>query len=142
VTKSLQAVAAFLILAFLGEAEVGATDAPTAKPIAQCETRAPESGDKRDVKCIIAASAADQHLLFRVMFLGSHDDTILSMTASLNGQPLTCDPGSKMSSRFEDGEISLECIFPVKAGAGAKQVLEMSIVWTHAQYAEYEITSR
>ncbi len=138
--KSLQWVAAFLILFISSGAEVDAADAATAKPSAQCDSRAPEFGDKRDVTCVFAASNADQHLLFRVKFLGSHDDTVLSMSASLNQQPLTCDPGSKMSSRFEDGEISLECRFSVKAGAGPKQVLEMAIEWTHAQYSEYQLT--
>jgi hypothetical protein len=109
---------------------------------AQCESRAPEFGDERDVTCAFPASGADQRFAFKVKFLGSHDDTELSMTAALNQQSLSCEPGSKMSSRFEDGEISLECRFSVKAKAGSKQILEMHIVWTHAQYAEFEFTAR
>jgi hypothetical protein len=100
------------------------------------------AGDSRDITCVVAGTAADQRLVFRVKFLGSHDDTILSMTASLDGKPLDCDPGSRMSSRFEDGDISLECRFQVKAGAAAKQVLQMRVVWTHAQYAEHELTAQ
>lgn len=143
-TKSLQSVSAILFLAFQFSGDAIAADAAAAtpaKPNAQCESRAPEFGDKRDVTCVFPATGANQRLVFRVNFLGSHDDTELSMTASLNQQELTCDPGSKMSSRFEDGEISLECRFSVKAAADAKQqVLEVGIVWTHAQYANYELT--
>jgi hypothetical protein len=134
-------MAAFLLLVLSGGAESAAPGA-TAKPDVACEARTPEASDRRDVTCIIAASAADQNLVFRVKFLGSHDDTKLSMTASLNGQPLTCDPGSTMSSRFEDGDINLECRFRVKAAAGTKQVLEMGIKWTHAQYAEHELVAQ
>jgi hypothetical protein len=91
---------------------------------------------------VFAASGSSQQITFRVRFLGSHDDTQLSMTPALNRQPLTCAPGSKTSSRFEDGEVTLECRFPVKAAAASTQVLDVEIVWTHAQYSEFEFTVR
>ena len=108
---------------------------------AACESHAPEFGDKRDVSCPFVASGKEQRLRFRVNFIGSHDDTELSMAPVLNQQALSCEPGSKLTSRFEDGEISLECSFTLKAKAGAKHVLDVAILWTHAQYADFEFVA-
>ena len=108
----------------------------------RCESLAPDSGDRRDVTCIFTASGNTQHASFGIRFLGSHDDTQLSMTPALNGQPLTCGPGSRTSSRFEDGEITLECRFPLQAKADSRQLLEVEIVWTHAQYDGFEFAVR
>lgn len=81
-----------------------------------------------------------QQVSFKVRFSGSHDDTQLSITASLNNLPVTCGPGSKTSSRFEDGEIALECRFLLQTQVGSGQVLEVRILWTHAQYGDFELT--
>ncbi len=108
---------------------------------ARCETRAPDFGDKRDITCQFTAAGVQQ-ALFKVRFLGSHDDTQLSMTPALDGLPLTCGPGSKTSSRFEDGEITLECRFVIEAKVDSTHLLKMEIVWTHAQYDGFEFTLR
>jgi len=107
-----------------------------------CDSRAPEFGDKRDVTCPITATGAEQRFVFKVNFIGSHDDTVLSMKPALNDQPLACEEGSKLESKFEDGEVSLECRFTVKAQAGTAQALGVAIVWTHAQYMDFSLTAQ
>jgi hypothetical protein len=114
---------------------------PSDKLQAACESRAPEFGDKRDVSCPFVASGKEQSLRFRVNFVGSHDDTELAMKPVLNQRPLACVEGSKLTSRFEDGEISLECRFSLRAKAGSKQVLDVAIEWTHAQYTGFEFVA-
>jgi hypothetical protein len=140
VTKSTQFIAAIIAPISSQWALIALADPGRTKQEPLCESRVPEFGDMRNVTCVFTASGSNQHVSFKVRFLGSHDDTQLSMTSSLNKQPLTCGPGSKTSSRFEDGEITLECRFSVKAKADSRQTLEMGIVWTHAQYDDFEIT--
>jgi hypothetical protein len=107
-----------------------------------CETHEPLPGERRNVSCLFFATGQEQRVTFKVLFLGSHDDTRLSMTPLLNNQPLTCDLGSKTSSQFEDGDIALECTFSAKASVNSRQVLEMAITWTHAQYAGFEMSGK
>ena len=140
-TKSMHYIAGSLVLICAQWAQFASAAPATTALTPQCESKAPKFGDKRDVTCAFPASGTDQRFAFKVKFLGSHDDTELSMTAALNQQPLSCEPGSKTSSRFEDGEITLECRFSVNAKVGSNQILEMHIVWTHAQYADFEFTA-
>ncbi|MEJ0038093.1 MAG: hypothetical protein WDO68_18780 [Gammaproteobacteria bacterium] len=137
--RSIHYIAGSLLLICAQCALPALADTATAGVKAQCESRAPEFDGK--VTCTFLSSGADQRFAFKARFLGSHDDTTMSMTAALNQQPLSCEPGSKMSSRFEDGEITLECRFSVNTKAGSKQTLEMNIEWSHAQYADSAFTA-
>lgn len=75
--------------------------------------------------------AAPQHYRFAASFSGSHDDTTLSLAATLDGAPLACDAGSTTDSSGEDGDVVLECRF---AGAHAGGVLRVRLKWYHATY--------
>lgn len=53
---------------------------------------------------------------FKANLLGSHDDSIASLSMIfLNGTPIKCREGSKTESRFEDGEVTLDCGFSTPA---------------------------
>ena len=138
-TKSISSITAALVLISSAWGGPGLAAPASTGAAAHCESKTPDFDGR--VTCTFPASGAGQHFAFRARFTGSHDDTTLSMTAALNQQPLTCEPGSKTSSRFEDGEITLECRFSVSAKAGTKQTLEMNVVWSHAQYADFEFTA-
>ena len=127
-----------LFLVCWGRIPIAVADTAAPNLNAQCEARAPGPADERKFTCTFAVFGTDQRYVFKARFLGSHDDTALSMTATLNQRRLTCEPGSKTSSRFEDGEISLECRFSANGGANSQQVLEIDIEWSHAQYADFE----
>lgn len=97
-------------------------------------------GDARQITCPIAASATPRSFRFKANFMGSHDDTTLSLAATMDGAMLACGSGSKTNSQFEDGEVSLECRFPVAESAAVRR-LGVKLVWNHAQYLGYEFTS-
>ncbi len=61
------------------------------------------------------------------------------MTLTLDGAPLLCDAGSKTRLFGEDGDVSLECRFQIKAKAGVKLLLGVTLLWSHAQYAGTEL---
>ncbi|WP_216075105.1 hypothetical protein, partial [Acinetobacter baumannii] len=61
-----------------------------------CEVQAP-GADRRQVTCPLSASGATQRFRFKARFSGGHDDTKASITPTLNGAPLVCDKGSKIS---------------------------------------------
>lgn len=107
---------------------------------ARCESAA-SPGDTRDIKCALNASGSLQRFRFKAHFSGGHDDTIASMTATLNGVPLTCEEGSKTSLRFEEGNVSLECRFSIAEKAGTDPILGVVLLWSHAQYTEFELDS-
>lgn len=104
-------------------------------------SRDSESGDAREFTCPLETPASLQRYRFKANFSGSHDDTTMSMAATLNGAPLTCEAGSTTSRRFEDGDVSLDCRFSVEGSAGAQNVLGVNLVWSHAQYTDFELIS-
>ena len=61
------------------------------------------------------------------------------MTATLNEAPLVCENGSKTSLMGEDGDVSLECKFSIAGKAGTRQVLKVKLLWSHAQYTDFEL---
>jgi hypothetical protein len=85
------------------------------------------------VQCALRASEAPKKFKFEVRFLGGHDDTRASLSATLDGQPLTCEEGSKPQLEGEFGEVSIHCQF---SSQGAQE-LKVDVQWYHAQYAEY-----
>lgn len=100
-----------------------------------CEAR-PGPGDTIDFTCPLGVG---QNYTFRAHFTGSHDDTVLSLKAALDGETVACAEGSKTESRFEDGDISLECRFSIANAAGVTSVLGVMLKWHHAQYTGFEL---
>ena len=128
--------AAALLLALQGSAF--AAD-PVATPAGtQCDSPEPP-GDLREVTCKLGASNTARRFRFTANFGGGHDDTVASMTATLDDAPLTCDDGSKTRLMGEDGNVSLHCRFAVPAAPGRSPVLRVTLLWSHAQYTDFQI---
>lgn len=106
----------------------------------QCESRSP-GGDFRNISCPLNVSSTPQRFRFKVDFSGGHDDTMASMTLSLDGAPLACEQGSKTQLMGEDGDISLECRFSLPDAAGTKRTLGVAVKWSHAQYTDFELAA-
>jgi len=124
-------------LALSGVLALGIGCAQAEEPV-QCQ--APVApGDTRDITCSLAATSGPQRLRFTADFSGSHDDTTLSLAATLDGAPLACAPGSKTDSSFEDGQVRLECRFSVSAGPG--HTLVVALRWRHAQYMGFGVAA-
>jgi hypothetical protein len=94
------------------------------------------AGDVVDYSCPVVATGAPQSFRFSATFVGSHDDTVLSMKPTLNGTAIVCEPGSKTSSSYEDGDVVLECRFKTTAKAGTNVLLVIGLKWYHAQLAQ------
>lgn len=107
---------------------------------AHCESPDPP-GDLREVRCTLEATGSPQAFRFTADFGGSHDDTTLEMRATLDGAPLACAAGSKMSSSYEDGNVRLECRFTLAAAAGTRHALGVTLSWRHAQYVGFGLAS-
>ncbi len=94
-----------------------------------------------DISCPLTASGTSQHFRFKANFSGGHDDTMASMTPTLGGMPLTCEPGSKTRLMGEDGDVSLECKFSISETAGKSMILRVVLKWSHAQYTDHEFVA-
>ena len=101
----------------------------------------PPGYDSHAVKCTLNASGTPKRYRFKANFSGSHDDTIASMTTTLDGAPLACEKGSKTELMGEDGEVSLDCRFSTSGEAGTKHLLAVSVSWRHAQYKSFELAA-
>jgi hypothetical protein len=110
--------------------------AGTEKPV--CKSSRPEYGDTMHVQCALRTSEAPTKFKFEVRFLGGHDDTRASLSASLNGKPLSCEEGSKPQLEGEFGEVSIHCQFSSKDA----QELEVDVQWYHAQYSDFVLEAR
>jgi hypothetical protein len=108
-----------------------------ASALDKCESQRPQYGDTMQVQCVLRASDTPRKFRFEVRFLGGHDDTRASLNATLNGQPLTCEEGSRpLIEGLPDeqwGEVSIHCQF---SSPGAQE-LKVDVVWSHAQYSEF-----
>ncbi len=93
--------------------------------------------DSQDVTCPLDPSTIGRPLRFVAEFAGSHDDTRLTLAATLGGEPLTCAEGSRTTLFAEDGVVQLDCRFrvakPVSDGA-ALPPLKVTLTVHHAQY--------
>jgi hypothetical protein len=97
-----------------------------------CETYA-TNWKWQEFRCPLPINSEGQKMLFKADFSGSHDDTRLSMTLSLDGVPVACSQNSKTSIIGEDGNVSLECHFVPGGTPGAKRMLSAIIQIWHAQ---------
>ena len=117
----------------------GAQTPPAFAQALGCESKSTR-GDQVIYSCPIVAKEAAQRFRFVANFGGSHDDTKLSLQATLDGAPAACTPGSKSLSRYEDGDIRLDCGLELKAAAGTKHVWAVKVQWYHAQLSDVQFT--
>ncbi len=97
---------AILVLALLAST-AGAS--PAVAPSCQTATLNDEEGEP---VCTLPASAGVREFRFKARFLGSHDDSQVSLRLiALGGVPVACRQDSKTESRFEDGVVTLDCGF-------------------------------
>jgi hypothetical protein len=121
-----RAGAAMICLFAMGSGTVFATGALT------CQTHA-TNWKWQEFRCPLTINKEGQKMLFKADFSGSHDDTRLSMTLSLDGVPVACSQNSKTSLLGEDGNVSLECHFVPGGTAGTKRMLGAIVQIWHAQ---------
>lgn len=89
--------------------------------------------------CTVPATPAQQAVRFKALFLGSHDDSEVSLQSTeLDGVRVTCRVGSKTESRFEDGEVTLDCGFTAGASASSR-LLKVRISLHHLQLDRTEL---
>ena len=105
-----------------------------------CESQSP-GGDFVQFSCPLPVRGIEQHWRFEAHFAGGHDDTSASMALTLGDAPLDCEEGSKTRLFAEDGDVSLVCRFRVRSSAGARPVLGVALLWSHAQYVRTELVS-
>lgn len=133
-------IAAFIVFILQGMAPLAGVNAAQAQENIHCESLA-AAGDTRDISCPLNASGTLQRFRFKANFSGGHDDTIASMTPSLDGVPLACEEGSKTSLMGEEGDVNLECKFSITQSAGTDHVLTVALSWGHALYTDFELDS-
>ena len=123
-----------VVLPLIGAAVVAITPmaAFAAGPAGRC-TAVPVPTDSQDVTCALDLTAVGRPLRFVAEFGGSHDDTKISLVATLDGEPLTCKAGSKTDLFAEDGIVHLDCRFELVARTG-HPVLRVALTVNHAQY--------
>ena len=103
-----------------------------AEEVLTCQTHA-TNWKWQEFRCPLTINKEGQKMLFKADFSGSHDDTRLSMTLSLDGVPVACSQNSKTSLLGEDGNVSLECHFAPSGTRGTKRMLGAVIQIWHAQ---------
>ena len=108
--------------------------APRPGDVAACSPSNPTGGDIRVVTCTLPGGRPHR---LTVNFVGGHDDTSASLSATLDGQPANCDAGSKTSLFGEDGDVSLHCRITAASGAVAEHALVVTVLWSHAQYRDF-----
>jgi len=124
-------------IAFLVLGLAAGSAAAQGKP--SCEVTRP-GYDSHDIQCSLKATGATQRFRFKANFSGSHDDTMASLTAALDGAPLACEKGSKTELMGEDGEVSLECRFSI-AEKSSTHLLSVTLSFRHCQYKDFELAS-
>lgn len=111
-----------------------------AEEILTCEIQA-ANWKRREFRCPLTAKGNGQPLRFKVDFVGSHDDTQLSMTLTLDGAPVACSKDSKTWLNGEDGNVSLDCHFVLDGTAGTKRTLVATVNIWHAQIVAVELSA-
>jgi hypothetical protein len=124
---------ASLMLALLAST---AAAAATSAPSCQTVTLNDEEGE---AVCTLPASTTVREVRFKARFLGSHDDSEVSLRLTkLNDLPVACSADSKITSRFEDGEVTLDCGFTVPATQSEGR-LSVKISLHHLQFDKAEL---
>ena len=99
---------------------------------------------RREYRCPLTANASAQNIRFKADFTGSHDDTQLSISLSLDGLPVTCGKGSKTWLNGVDGEtgdVSLECHLVLDGAAGSQRMLRAVINIYHAGFVGFQLSA-
>ena len=135
VIKNITTALAWAALSFATLAPAGAQTQPAVAQALGCESKSTR-GDQVMYSCPIVAKETAQRYRFVANFGGSHDDTKLSLVATLDGAPVACTAGSKSSSRYEDGDIRLDCGLELKTAAGTRHVWAVKVQWYHAQLSD------
>ena len=129
---------AWLNIIFLS---IAATAGPAyAEDVLACETLSVHF-KKREYRCPLTAKANAQHIRFKADFSGSHDDTQLSISLSLDGLPVTCGKGSKTWLNGEDGDVSLECHLVLDGAAGTQKMLHATVNLYHAEFVGVKLSA-
>lgn len=115
----------------------GSNAAAMAQPLPCVTTELP--GGRQEISCALPAAAVAQRYRFRAEFSGGHDDTMASMSATLDGAALRCDDGSKMDLMGEFGDVSLECRFSAPPQGDARDRFKVALRWSHADFARTEL---
>ena len=105
-----------------------------------CETKSAH-WKGRAFQCPLTASGNGQQLLFKVDFSGSHDDTQLSMTLTLDGEPVACGRDSQTALNGVDGSVSLACHLVLDGTAGTQRMLGATVNIWHAQFMAVELST-
>jgi len=122
-----------LMLALLAST---AAASPTTAPSCQAATLNDEEGE---AVCTVPASANVREVRFKAQFLGSHDDSEVSLRLiKLDDITVECRADSKTKSRFEDGEVTLDCGFTVPAKPSDGR-LTVKISLHHLQFEKAEL---
>jgi len=98
----------------------------------------------REYRCPLTVNASAQNIRFKADFTGSHDDTRLSISLSLDGLPVTCGKGSKTWLNGEDSEasdVSLECHLVLDGAAGSQRMLRAVINIYHAGFVGLQLSA-
>lgn len=116
------------------------TGTACAAELLACETQS-ANWKRLEFRCPLTAKENGQPLRFKADFAGSHDDTQLSMTLTLDGAPVACSRDSKTWLNGEDGNVSLDCQFVLGGTAGTKRTLVATVNIWHAQIVAVELSA-
>jgi hypothetical protein len=134
------AIAAALgVLSTLETRVAPAQEQPKPKPERVACESPPPPGNLREIRCPITMHRSIQRFHFKVNFSGGHDDTSASIVPRMNDGPFTCDKDSKLSLFGEDGDVSLECKFTIKAAVGSEHHFGVAVKWNHAEYTDFQL---
>lgn len=123
------------MLALLASTAAAAAS-PTAAPSCQTATLNDEEGE---AVCTLPASTNVREVQFNARFLGSHDDSEVSLRLiKLNDVPVECRADSKTKSKFEDGVVTLDCGFTAPATRSDDR-LTVKISLHHLQFDNAEL---
>lgn len=110
-----------------------------ADPLA-CES-VPLNEQEAEAICTLPATTATRAARFKAHFLGSHDDSVVSLkSVQLDGTPVACASGSKTESRFEDGQVTLDCGFLAATDSSSNRRLKVRVALHHLQLDRTELT--
>jgi hypothetical protein len=131
--RRLTAKRATLMLALLVS-----TAAASAAATLECHAAAINDQEGEAV-CTLPPSTDVREVLFKARFLGSHDDSEVSLRLiMLNDKPVECRADNKTKSKFEDGEVTLDCGFIVPASVSVNR-LTVKISLHHLQFDNAEL---
>jgi len=95
--------------------------------------------EEAEAVCVLPTAQTDRAVRFQARFLGSHDDSLVSLRlVTLSGAPVSRKEGSKTESRFEDGEVTLECAVTSPAPRSGGE-LRVKISMHHLQLDKTEL---